>query len=361
MPIFRPAPGACVALLCTVTLFSAATAATGPDEPLRRVRSILSADSADERWGADAPREELLAEHGPMEEATFLKGSGHAVMIRGLGGASEPDGSTLSLIHVKLVRARADVYRCAVDWSDTPKTCPAEPASRVFCRHWRVKSRSVLPALEAARRALYVRVYEKKYSGGPREEYEDGSMRGFGFGSGSGSSADFVAAASLVERRDGKRLRVSAEWAGYHGSHGAGHYVRPLAAVGIVDKALPDRGGRLLSPAERGEPKRAFAHLLETLPLDEKYWWWVRERMVTMSAELGTRDGVPRLIRFLDLERLAADDREHSGKRTRGYALDALARITGDDERCAGKTRRTDDEAAKRWRMRPEAPEAGAR
>ena len=153
-----------------------------------------------------------------------------------------------------------------------------------------------------------------------------------------GTTHDFLAAASVIEAGE-RRMRVSAEWAGYASANAAGRYARAEAASAIARVAFPRP-----SDAPAVSPPAAvhteFSRLLATLPLDEHYWWWVRERLVLMAGVLGLPADLPRLEGYLQPKKTGPSE-----LRTRAYALESLARRTGRDPRCDG-TRRVDDAAA---------------
>jgi hypothetical protein len=194
-----------------------------------------------------------------------------------------------------------------------------------------------------ARDALFVRVYEKKFGDGPREEQEDeddggGVEGGVAGGVAGGTTNDFLAAVRVLEVGR-HRIRVSEEWAGYASGREAHAYARAKAAARLVHGAFPRPKDAPTSPPPP-TIQTEFSRLLATLPLDKQSWWWVRERMVLMAGALGVPDDLARLEGFL-----APNTWGPSGFRTRAYALEALVRRTGRETRCDG-TRRLDDTAA---------------
>ncbi len=312
---------------------AAARAATpGADAVTERIREILRKEGGDSKWGADPPAEETATRGEPFA-ATALSGVGHAMVV--IGGDGRPMGSHLWLMHVNVEGARASVSECVLRLGqDEDRSCPPAPLALVDCATWSV------PA-DAARAALFVRVYEKKFIADPREELEDGGVAGGVVGGISGSSFDFVAAANVMEAGE-RPIRVAEEWAGYASSDVAGRYARAGAATDILREAFPRPSDAPVSAPPPGIHAE-FSHLFATLPLDADFWWWVRERMVLMAATLGLPADLARLERYL-----TPRGRGPSDLRTRAYALEALARRTRRDTRCAGGRRLADAAAA--WR-----------
>lgn len=334
------------ALACLAALCSAAAAGAAPppgsDAVTERIREILREDRGESVWGADPPAEETAARGEPFA-ATALSGSGHAMVA--IGSDGRPMGSHLRLLHVSVEGARASASDCVLRLGqDEDRSCPPAPFALVDCATWSLPADAARAALLAARAALFVRVYEKKFIADPRQESEDGDgllpgMTGGVFG---GSSFDFVAVANVMESGE-HRLRVAAEWAGYASPDAAGRYARAAAATDILREAFPRPSDAPASapPAMHAEFSRLFA----ALPLDDDFWWWVRERMVLMAASLGLPADLARLERYLTPK----GKKDPSDLRTRAYALEALARRTRRDTRCDGGRRLADDAAAAAW------------
>ena len=192
-----------------------------------------------------------------------------------------------------------------------------------------------------------MRIYEKKFTDGPREEQEDvddGGVPGGLPGSvDGGTTSDFLSVVNVIEV--GKhRIRVSNEWAGYASAHDAGQYARVAAAADLMNAAFPRPKDTATSPPP-AVVNTEFSRLLGTLPLDAEYWWWVRERLVLMAGTLGVPGDLARLEGYL-----APKKSGPSETRTRSYALESLARRTGRDARCEGTQRLDDAAAAAAWK-----------
>ena len=274
--------------------------------------------------------------------ATALSGVGHAMVV--IGGDGRPMGSHLWLMHVNVEGARASVSECVLRLGqDEDRPCPPAPPALVDCATWSVPADAARTALLEARAALFVRVYEKKFIADPREELEDGAVAGVAGGIAGSTTSNFVVAANVMEAGE-HRLRVAEEWAGYASSDAAGRYARADAATDILREAFPRPSDAQASAPPPGIHAE-FSHLFATLPLDADYWWWVRERMVLMAATLGLPADLARLKEYL-----TPRGRGPSDLRTRAYALEALARRTQRDTRCAGGRRLADDAAAAAWR-----------
>jgi hypothetical protein len=344
----RPRAVLAAALACLTALCGAAAGAAPPpgsDAVTERIREILREDRGDSVWGADPPAEETAARGEPFA-ATALRGSGHALVA--IGSDGRPMGSHLRLLHVSVEGARASASDCVLRLGlDEDRSCPPAPLALVDCATWSVPADAARAALLAARAALFVRVYEKKFIADPREERMDDDMLGGVAGSvAGGSSFDFVAVANVMESGE-HRIRVAEEWAGYASSSAVGRYARADAATDILREAFPrpnDAPASAPPPAIHAEFSRLFA----TLPLDADFWWWVRERMVLMAGALGLPADVTRLERYLTPK----GKKDPSGLRTRAYALEALARRTQRDTRCDGSRRLADDAAAAAWAAR---------
>jgi hypothetical protein len=338
-----PRPRAILAVaLASLTLCGAAAAASPPgtdafNAATEKVREVLREDRADSRWGADPPTEEF-ADRGEPFAATVLSGAGHSLLA--FDSEGRPIGGHLFLLHVRVEGSLASATECALRLGKGgDRSCPPAPMSFVDCATWSVPVETVRAAALAARAALFVRVYEKKFIPDPREEIEhDGPVYGGVSGSvGGGSTADFVAVANVLESRE-YPVRVVEEWAGYPSSDAAGRYARAVAAVRILWDAFErprDAPASAPPPAVHAE----FSRLLAKLPLDSGSWWWVRERMVLMAASLGQPADLARLEKYL----------KGSGN-TRAYALEALARRTQRDTRCKGGQRLDDAAAAAAWK-----------
>jgi hypothetical protein len=249
------------------------------------------------------------------------------------------------LLHVSIEGAGASVSECVLRLGqEEDQSCPPAPFTLVDCATWSVPADAARAALTEARAALFVRLYEKKFIGGPREELldEDSMFGGVEGGVAGGSTADFVAVANVVEAGE-HRIRVAEEWAGYPSSDSIGSYARADAATDILVEAFPrpkDAPASPPPPALQAEFSRLFA----TLPLDADHWWWVRERMVLMAGTLGLPADLARLERYL-----TPKGKDPSVLRTRAYALEALARRTIRDTRCVGNRRLSDADAAVAW------------
>jgi hypothetical protein len=318
------------AVLASTALCRATAGAAPPagDAVTERVRAILREDGGDSTWGADPPAQEIASRGEPVA-ASALSGAGH--------------GSSLRLLHVSVEGDHASVSECVLDSQEEHLSCPPPPLVLVDCAAWSVPADAARSAMQAARAALFVRVYEKNFIGGPSEESVDGGAVPGGFiGGASGSSVDFVAVANVIESGE-YPVRVEEEWAGYRSSHKSGRYARADAAAAILREAFPrpsDAPASPPSPAVHAEFSRLFA----TLPLDADFWWWVRERMVLMAGTLGLPADLEQLKRYLTPQRTGPSE-----SRTLTYALEALARRTGRDTRCDGGRRLADATAAAAW------------
>jgi hypothetical protein len=340
-PCARVVLAAALASLTALCSVAAGAAPPGIDAATERVREILREAAGDSAWGADPPAEEIAARGEPFA-ATTLSGAGHAMVL--IGGDGRPMGSHLRLLHVSLEGARASVNECVLRLGrDEDRSCPPAPLALVDCATWSVPADAARAAMLAARAALFVRVYEKKFIADPREESEGGGpVFGGVTGGVAGSSADFAAVANVMESGE-PPIRVAEEWSGYRSSSAAGRYARAAAATAILREAFPrptDAPTSAPPPVVHAE----FSRLFTTLPLDADFWWWVRERMVLMAAALGRPADLARLERYL-----TPQGTDPSDLRTRGYALEALARRTRRDTRCDGNRRLADDVAAAAW------------
>ena len=218
-----------------------------------------------------------------------------------IGSDGRPMGSHLRLLHVSAEGAGATATECVLRLGDDEdRSCPPAPSSLVDCATWSVPAEAARAAARAARAALFVRVYEKKFIADPQQEREgddDGVEGGIVGGVAGGSTADFVAAVNVIEAGE-RRMRVAEEWAGYPSSDAVGRYARAAAAADIVRDAFPrpdDAPESAPPPAAHAEFSRLFA----TLPLDADFWWWVRERMVLMAGVLGGPGDLTRLEGYL--------------------------------------------------------------
>jgi len=345
-----PCPRAVLAAaLASLTALCSASAGAAPpagiDTVTEKIREILREDRGDSVWGADPPAAEAAARGEPFA-ATTLSGSGHAMLL--IGSDGRPMGSHLRLLHVSVEGARASASDCVLRLGkDEDRSCPPAPLALVDCATWSVPADAARAAMLEARAALFVRVYEKKFIADPRQESMDGSFEGGVIGGVvGGSSADFVAVANVMESGE-HPIRVVETWAGYPSSDDAGRYARAAAATDILREAFPrpsDAPPSAPPPAVHAE----FSRLLATLPLDADFWWWVRERMVLMAATLGLPADLARLKSYLTPKGKGPSD-----LRTHAYALEALARRTQRDTRCAGGRRLTDDATAAAWRAKP--------
>lgn len=320
---------------------AAACAATpGTDAVTERVREIIRNDRAESVWGTEPPAKEIATRGEPFA-ATTLTGAGHAMVL--IDSEGRPRGSHLVLLHVSVEGDRTSASECELSLGlDKDGSCPPAPVGFVDCATWSVPTDTARAAMVEARAALFARVYEKKYLSDPYEELEDGGVPGGVIGGIlGGTSVNFVAVANLMESGE-QSVRVSAEWAGYKGD--AGRYARVDAATDILREAFPrpkDAPSSAPPPGIHAE----FSRLFSRLPLDEKYWWWVRERMVLMAATLGSPADLERLEGYLTPQSSGPSE-----LRTRAYALEALAGRTGRDTRCDGSRRLADDAAAAAWR-----------
>lgn len=312
---------------------AAETAPPGHDAVTDRIRAIIGRIGGDSRWGADPAAEEFAKRSQPVE-ATWLTGSGHALV--GIGSDGKPLGSHLGLQHVKVEGDRATASECVLRLGvEENKSCPPAPLSIVDCATWELPADAARVALLAARAALFARVYEKKYLPDPREESLDENWAGGVSGSvDGGTTADFVAVAHLVEAGE-HPMRVSEQWAGYASAGEVGRYARADAATDILNEAF-DRPKDAQTSPPPAAMNAEFSRLFETLPLDS--WWWVRERMILMAGAVGTPADLVRIKKYLT-------DRG----RLRDYALEALARRTGRDTRCLAFDRRHPGDAAASW------------
>lgn len=307
-------------------------------------REVIRDHQADSEWGADPP-DAAIAERGEPVSATVLAGAGHALVA--IGSDGRPAGAQLWFQHVRLEGDGAASTECVLRVGlDDDRSCPPVPTSLVDCATWSVPAEAARATLLAARAALFVRLYEKKYIRDPREELVDGEGVGGGVvgGISGGSTGNFVAVASVVEQGE-QRIRVGEEWAGYPSSDNVGSFTRAVVSKRLIFDGFPrpkDAPASEVSPAVHAE----FSRLFGTLPLDADFWWWVRERMVQMAGELGGPADLPRLEGYLKPR-----GKGRGESRTQANALEALAQRTGRDTRCDG-SRRLDDAAAAAARLR---------
>jgi hypothetical protein len=332
---------ACLTVLCSAPA-GAAPPPPGIDAVTERIREILKEDGGDPEWGADPPAAETATRAEPSA-ATTLSGSGHAMVMFGSDG--RPMGHHLRLLHVSVEGDRVSASDCVLSLGrDEDRSCPPAPLALVSCAAWSVPADVARTALLEARAALFVRVYEKKFLANPRQEslYEGDEPGGVVGGISGGTTVSFAAVANVRESGEYPK-RVAEEWAGYKSGRESGRYARADAATRILREAFPrpnDAPESPPPPAVHAELSR----LLATLPLDAKYWWWVRERLVLMAATLGEPADLARLKGYLTPKGNGPSD-----LRTRAYALEALARRTGRDPRCDGGRRLADEAAAAAW------------
>ena len=332
-------PRAVLAALVSLTALCSAARAAPPadfDAPTEKVREVLRQDGPS-RWGADPPAKEI-ADRGEPFAATVLSGAGHSLM--GFDSEGRPLGSHLFLLHVRVEGSVASATECGLRLGkDGDRSCPPVPMAFVDCWTWSVPAETARAAMLAARAALFVRVYEKKFIPDPREETDDDFVPGGVIGGvDGGSSADFVAVANVMESGE-HPVRVAEEWAGYVSSGAAGRYARPVAAERILWDAFrrpKDTPASAPPPAVHAE----FSRLFTNLPLASGSWWWVRERMILMASSLGLPADLARLKKNLDMG---------SGN-IQTYSLEALAQRTGRDPRCDKGQRVTDAVAAAAWK-----------
>jgi hypothetical protein len=332
-------PRAVLAALVSLTALCGAARAAPPadfDAATEEVRKILLEDSASSTWGADPPAKEIAARGEPFA-ATVLSGAGHSLLA--FDSEGRPLGSHLSLLHVRVEGSVASASKCELRLGkDDDRSCPPAPRVVVDCATWSVPVETVRAATLAARAALFVRVYEKKFIPDPREEHDDPMERGVSGGLGVTSTADVVAVAHRMESGEHPR-RVAEAWARPVTSADVGRYARAVAAARILRPAFQrpkDAPASAPPPVVHAEFSRLFAKL----PPDSRSWRWVRERMVLMAASLGLPADLARLEKYLA---------QGSGT-TQTYALEALARRTGRDPRCDGGRRVTDAVAASAWK-----------
>ncbi|HVR99427.1 MAG TPA: hypothetical protein VMW27_22585, partial [Thermoanaerobaculia bacterium] len=231
--------GLLAAALASLALCSAPAGAAPPgtEAVTERVREIIRKDRADSEWGADPPAEETAGRGEPFA-ATALTGVGHALVA--IASDGRPMGSHLRLLHVSVEGAGASASECVLRLGqDEDQSCPPAPLALVDCATWSVPAEAARTAMLAARATLFVRVYEKKFIDGPREEIldDDPTVGGVEGGVAGGSTANFVAVANVMEAGE-HRIRVAEEWAGYPSSDSIGSYARADAATDILAEAF---------------------------------------------------------------------------------------------------------------------------
>lgn len=333
-------PRAALAALVSLTALCGAARAAPPaefDAATEKVREVLREDGASSFWGADPPAKEI-ADRGEPFAATVLSGAGHSLLA--FDSEGRPLGSHLSLLHVRVEGPVASATECELRLGkDENRSCPPAPIAVVDCATWSVPVETVRAATLAARAALFVRVYEKKFIPDPREEIEhEDAMLGVSGSLGGRSTANFVSVVNVRESVE-HPIRVVEEWAGYASSDDAGRYARAVAAVRILWDAF-DRPKDAPASAPPPAVHAEFSRLLAKLPLETGSWWWVRERMVLMASSLGLPADLARLEKYL----------AGGAGNMQTYALEALARRTGRDPRCDGGRRVTDAVAAAAWK-----------
>ncbi len=349
MDITKGCRGSFVLLAALSTFAGSAAADEGPapgPNPLytqatEKVRQVIEQFAGSKTWDAEPPRDEI-AKRGQPVEATWVNGSGHALVAFDSNG--NPAGAHLWLQHAKIEGDRATTTECVLRLGqDGNWVCPPSRVSIVDCKTWSVPVESARAALLAARAALFVRVFEKKYLDDPYEELVDSGMV-FGRigGVDGGSDVDFVVSADIVEAGD-PPIRVSEHWAGYASPGRSGRFARSSAAASFLNDAFKQPDNTPSSPPPV-ELHKEFSRLFSNLPLDDEFWWWVRERMVLMAGALGTEADLPLLKAYLQPKTTTVPD-----VRLRDYALEALARRTGQDPRCQEGRRVLGSDAAARW------------
>ena len=121
-------------------------------------------------------------------------------------------------------------------------------------------------------------------------------------------------------------------YCGYASSRKRKDYVKLQASWSWMDRFQKER----IPHAESNvtdEGRKVFAELfLKTRPHWDKrrFWWWVRERMVSLARDFGNESLLEPLSRYFDPE---FTDGGASLKRTAYGALNALASLTGEDFR----------------------------
>ncbi len=240
-----PRPRAVLAALVSLTaLCSAAEAAppAGFDAATEKVREILRERDASSTWGADPPVEEIAARGEPFA-ATVLSGAGHALLA--FDSEGRPMGAHLLLLQVRVEGSIASANECVLRLGkDEDRSCPPAPMAVVDCATWSVPVETVRAATLAARAALFVRVYEKKFISDPREEIEyDGPISGGIVGSVGGmSTADFVTVVNVMESVE-QPIRVVEEWVGYLSSDNAGERCPPESGERCPVPGVSLKGG----------------------------------------------------------------------------------------------------------------------
>ncbi|HRI70833.1 MAG TPA: hypothetical protein PK156_41655 [Polyangium sp.] len=187
-----------------------------------------------------------------------------------------------------------------------------------------------MPLIRAALRTTIEEIEAK-----PDPKSRTGSGSAFG-----STTGDFHV---LVRVEDGSARVMEGQYTGYEGSVGQARYLPLQRAREALEQAL----GGLTWYAD--SPPEEVQHVFERRFVDaqkrfsDSSAWWVRERFVKLAAHVGTRALIPSLLPLLTPT--AADA---SSARTRVYAFEALAALTGWDPRAPkhGEHPRTAEAAA---------------
>ncbi|MCB9597820.1 MAG: hypothetical protein H6719_34200 [Sandaracinaceae bacterium] len=248
---------------------------------------------------------ELGYGHGGSLSLWRLRREGEVFRVQGVG-----------LLHRRRASEGSDPYALEADRYELGRAEGEVPAATVD------------RALDRVRAALTARLREIEPTRPPRG------------GSGFGSSSDFHA---VIEIADDEGRRLGDRYTGYESSPGQRRY---LAVQLARDALFP-----LIEPfgLTRGEATDAdrdlFQDRLEAAAphLDERFAWWVRERMAWLAAQLGTPRSIPILLPWLE------GPSDEAGDRTRRLVANALAAITGWDERSRDDGPRPIDEVAEAY------------
>ena len=163
---------------------------------------------------------------------------------------------------------------------------------------------------------------------------------GIGGGSFSMSSNDFHLLLRIVDDHGDLTERA---FTGYDGSSSQGRVI-PLRIAAEGFRHVLDTLPLTKENAPTDDDKLFFTQrFVEAMThANDSFFWWVKERYVSLAVTLGTIDAVPALVA------VAQKGGEASADRTRPVALAAIAAITGWDPRVdeRGHPRTLDDAAA---------------
>jgi hypothetical protein len=267
------------------------------------------------RYAPTGPKARLVATFacnplsGPPAEVVYEYGSGH--------------GQDLALVRLRRRGTDLDVLRIA-----QPPYMGAQDPERYPVARGTVAAAALDALLPAARALLLAKLEE-------RVPEDEAGLSGFF------SSVDFH---SLLRLEDATGHMVERAFTGYPSSE---EQLVSMPMAEIDELLYPFVEGIHWEPAPVDDDARAFfvARFVAAglVPHPGRAEWWVKERLVMLAEQAGTPALVPSLVALA----LAPGD-DASVARTREYAVNTLAALTGIDARkdAHGEARAVADAAA---------------